>query len=106
MKNKGKGMNTKLLNQLTESAMPEGPPKEILRLHGKEAKAMHGMKPGAKVKMTVHGKLMNVGLGEYGSEKGKHQASVEIHKMRMHKKKDMGEKETPAENRAEGGIEE
>lgn len=81
------GINKKLLNQMTASAMPEPMPKPMLHLSGKDAKAMHGMKPGAKVKMAVHGKLMNVGLSEYGPNKGTHEASVQIHKLKMMKGK-------------------
>ncbi len=99
VKKKSGGMNKKLLNQMTDSAIPMERDKPMLHMTGKEAKAMHGMKPGAKVKMQVHGKVMSVGMSRYGPEKGSPEAEIEIHGMKMmHGKKDMeGMKEDKAE---------
>lgn len=106
MAKKEKGINKKLLNQMTGSAMPQEM-KPVLHLTGKDAKALHKMKPGAKVKMTVHGKVMSVGMSRYGPEKGKAEAEVEIHKMKMIKgKSDMESMEGKMEDKSEGGMKE
>ena len=91
-KKKEGGLNKKLLHKLTETAPSMEKPKPTLTLTGAEAKAVHGMKPGSKVSMTVHGKVTSVGLMRYGPEKGKPEAEVEIHGMSLLKgKKGMGE---------------
>lgn len=79
MAKKKDGLNKKLLNQMSVEAMPK--PKPTMRLYGKDAKRMHGRMPGSNVKMTVHGKVMQIGMETYG-DKGP-MAEVEVHKIQM-----------------------
>jgi len=97
-----KGINKKVLHQLTDSAPQMERDKPTLHLTGDEAKAVHQMKPGSKVSMAVHGKVTSVGLMRYGPDKGKPEADVEIHRMRMMKgEKGMGKKKMMVEENEE-----
>ena len=100
-KNSEKGLNKKLLSKLTETAMPMERDKPRLHLTGPEAKAVHGMKPGAMVSMQVHGKVTSIGLSQWGPEKGSPEADMEIHGMKMirGKKAIEGKKEEKAERK-------
>lgn len=97
------GLNKKLLDKLTASAPQMERDKPTLHLTGNEAKAVHNMKPGSMVSMAVHGKVTSVGLMRYGLDKGKPEADVEIHGMKMmHGKKG---REDKTEDKVEGGKE-
>lgn len=93
-KKKSEGLNKKLLNKLSATAEPMQREKPMLHLTGAEAKAVHSMKPGAKVSMNVHGKVTSVGLMRWGPEKGQPEAEIEIHGMKM-----MRGKKEPAEKK-------
>ena len=102
-------LNRKVLDQMTATAQPMERDKPRLHLTGPEAKAVHKMKPGAKVKMTVHGKVTSMGLAQWGPDKGQPEADVEIHGMKMMKgkgKTGMKDMEGKMEDKKAEGVEE
>lgn len=58
------GVNKKLLHKMTAQAMPERP-KPMMRLHGEDAKAFFGKKPGTTVSARITGVVQSVGIDEY-----------------------------------------
>jgi len=48
------------------AVMPDEKMKPRLTLDGTEAKALHAIKPGGRVRLMVNGRLLNVGLRSYG----------------------------------------
>ena len=66
-KSEKSGINKKLLNKMTESAMPAERPKPRLSLYGKDAQAFFGKKPGSKVSAKIKGVVQSVGMREWNS---------------------------------------
>ena len=67
MKKKKSSVNSRVLNSMTNAAMPYKP-KTMIRLHGADAKQFMGKKPGTKVSAQIRGVIQSVGLEEYNHD--------------------------------------
>lgn len=54
-------------------------PKPTLRIHGSQAKALHGVKPGSAAHFIVKGRMMNCGYTDYDNVP---EANVQVHSVR------------------------
>ena len=62
----------------TALASADEPPPSM-ELRGAHARSMFGRAPGDRVSMQVHGRLMNVGLDEWGDRRPR--ARIAIHRI-------------------------
>ena len=86
---KSGGLNTKILNKMSATAMPSAPPMPTLHLRGAHAKKFHGLKPGAKVGARIRGTLQNVGYDQY-SQNNEPTADIQLSHIMPHGKPPMG----------------
>jgi hypothetical protein len=59
--------------------------KPTMNVEGPMAKKLHGLKPGARVTLTVTGVVVETGINTYDNKKPT--ARVEIHKLRNGRKR-------------------